>query len=361
MIKFVSTKDFGELLFCAFKSKVYKMKRYILSLFGLLALSSGCLSQTITLGDMTPVLGDIYVGARSNYVSPGMEGENQIWDLSDLNELTTFVSTHSSPEGLPGSENFSGATFAFEVEGTSTVVYSEIGNNKIEDVGLYRNTGIQIYDNPHTALQFPLSFQTSYSDTFESTLYLNNDAVNHETGLSSAVVDGYGTLITPTGTFGDVLRLKYESESEINTFIDGEIVSTMSRSVINYLFLKAGYATSLAVISNTNFSGSTSSHASYYISSTVGLDNVSPISDLTIFPVPAENDFTLNFTLESAEDVIFNLFSIDGRMVAQLGKEFHPKGQNTNVLSLPQNTVSGVYLLQIKTSESIVTEKIVVQ
>lgn len=69
----------------------------------------------------------------------------------------------------------------------------------------------------------------------------------------------------------------------------------------------------------------------------------------------------VNMDLETAGEVSFSLLSITGRMIAQVGKDFLPKGENTRSLSLPDNTASGIYLLQIQTPESTLTKKIVVQ
>lgn len=328
----------------------------------LLILSLVASAQTITIEDMTPQMGDIYTAALSGIGgSHGASGLNQTWDLSGLNDygVATSTSTIVSPEGLTGAENFPNATHANPTDGQESIAYISYGNNKIEMVGVDDPYAIRIYPDPKSNIEFPLSLQTSWSDTYEMNATADDGTFTQEIGVTASMVDGSGTLITPTGTFTDVLRMKQAIETQIITSVDGQIVSSYSNTLVNYMFLKAGYAVPLAIVGNVNSSGI--GWASYYISSIVGLDDLSPVSNLTIFPVPVVNDFTVNMGIETASNISFNLFSVDGRMVAQLEKGMYPAGDNTQLLSLPENTASGIYLLHIQTSESTLTKKIVVQ
>ncbi|NEN23052.1 T9SS type A sorting domain-containing protein [Cryomorpha ignava] len=337
------------------------MMRNLLYTFGFVACSLISSAQTINIGDMTPQIGHVYTQENSDYVSPGTSGANQTWDLSGMTTNQTFTTTISSPVGLPGAEDFPSATFASVIQGQESIGYSAVINNRIEIVGLYTPTASMTYPNPQTQLQFPLSFQSTYSDTYERNVDFGGGIGNQEIGEASTIVDGYGTLITPTGTYTDVLRLKQDVEADLNTTSNGQVISTIPFTSVTYVFIKVGFIVPLASIVTSEFSGQTTEFATYYISSTVGLDKVSPVNNITIFPVPIVNDFTVNLNLEGADNVTFELFSIDGRMVAQLGKEFLPKGENTRSFTLPQSTASGVYLLQIKTPDSALMKKILVQ
>lgn len=342
-------------------TKFKMMKKNLLSLISLLAFSLGAAAQTINIGDMSPQIGYVYTQGNSAYISPGESGANQTWDLSGLSSDETFVTTITAPAGLPGATNFPNATFASVISGQDAIGYSAIQSNRIEIVGLYTQTVVMTYPNPQTQLEFPLSYQATYSDTYERSADFGGGILNQETGTTSTLVDGSGTLITPSGTYTDVLRLKQEAESNLATIVNGEVVSEIPFSSTTYVFVKAGYSTPLASVGTSEFATQIEEFATYFISSTVGLDNVSPVSELTIFPVPVVSDFTIRANIESAADVTFSLFSVDGRMVAQLGNNFLPKGEYIQSFSLPENTASGVYFIQIKTPGSVIMEKIVVQ
>lgn len=337
------------------------MKKFLLSTFGLLVFSLIASAQTINIGDMTPQIGLVYSQGNGDYISPGASGANQTWDLSGMNNNETFTTTISNPSGLSGAENFPNATFASVIQGQESIGYSAVVNNRIEIVGLYTPNVTMTYPNPQTQIQFPLSYQSTYSDTYERNADLGSGISNQEVGGSSTVVDGYGTLITPTGTYTEVLRLKQNVESDLNTIMNGSVISTIPFTSETYIFVKAGFVTPLASVGTSGFSGQTEEFAVYYMSSTVGLENLSLIKELTVFPVPVVTDFTLRMEVETASEVGFNLFSVDGRMVAQFGTEFLPKGENTRSFAIPTSVASGVYLLQIKTPESALMKKIVIQ
>lgn len=337
------------------------MKKILLSTLGLLVFSLVTSAQTINIEDMTPPIGSVYTQENSDYVSPGTSGANQYWDLSGMTSNQTYTTTISNPVGLPGAENFPSATFAALIQGQESISYSAVIDNRIELVGLYTPTLSITYSNSQTQLQFPLSYQSTFSDTYERNADFGGGIGSQEIGETSSVVDGYGTLITPSGTYTDVLRLKQDVESYHNTTSDGEVISSIPYTSVNYSFYKLGFAAPLASIVASELSGQTTQFATYLISSTVGLQNLSPVNNITIFPVPVVNDFTINLDLETTSEVTFNLFSVDGRIVSKLGNEFLPTGENTRSFNLPKSTPSGVYFVQIKTPESVMMKKIVVQ
>ena len=337
------------------------MKKLLLSIAGLLVLSLASTAQTITIGQMTPQIGDAYTLADCDHFSSGAAGSNQTWNLSGLTANETNIFTITNPAGLPGADNFPNASFASVITGQQAIGYSNVVANRIETLGMYSPQGLTIYADPITEFEFPLSYQSTYADSFERSTDMGGGTIVKETGDVSVLVDGAGTLITPAGTFTDVLRLKYDIESQVLFIVDGVVYANTPVTSTTYYFIKSGYSAPLARATSSLSSGQTIESATYYVGSTVGLDKLSPVNDLTIYPVPVLNDFTVNMDLKTSAEVTFYLFSIDGRMIAQLGKGFLSAGDNTRALSLPENTASGVYLLQIQTPESTLTKKIVVQ
>lgn len=80
-----------------------------------------------------------------------------------------------------------------------------------------------------------------------------------------------------------------------------------------------------------------------------------------VYPIPIEKDFTIDFSLETSSDVIFDCFSIDGKKIASFGKYYFPKGENSKVFTLPENLSKGVYILHLQTSTTKQYKKIVVR
>lgn len=335
------------------------MKKFLLSIFCLCAISYTTKAQTITLEEASPHIGDTYVQASSDYVDPGTPGMNQTWDLSGLTNNQEYSSDIVNPAAQSGASNFPNATIAF-VSGDQ-VGYSIIGNNKIEVAGLYNAGTVMTFPNPRTQLQFPLSYQSTFDDTYERFVDLTGDVANQEIGSVTGFVDGAGTVITPSGTFENVLRVKLETTAILNTIYQGDVISSIDYSDVGYTYIQAGSGYPLASIIISEYSGQTSTVVTYLISSTTGISDLKALSELTIFPVPTSTDLTVSFNLESSSEVSYNLFAIDGRLIGQLAKSTLPKGENSIVLALPRNCTSGVYLLQISTQNGVTTRRIIIE
>ena len=326
-------------------------------IFGALSLCA----QTITFSDMEPQIGSSYVQASSTYQEPGAAGQNQTWDFSQLPANSEFTTSVVDPAGQPGSAQFPTANVATVIDGLGQVGYSLAADNRIEIVGLFAPSGSMSWPDPRTQIEFPLSYQATYTDTYERYAELGGGAANQEIGSTSAVVDGSGTLITPSGTFTDVLRIRTETTADVITLLNGDVIATTPFTDVTYNFVKAGFTTALLSLTNSDFSGQNSTSALYYVSGTLGLDEVSPVSDLTLYPVPARDQLTVSFDLESSSPVQFNLFAIDGRLIGQLSNQILMQGKNTVELSIPADISGGIYMLQLQSATGSETRRIVVE
>ncbi len=217
------------------------------------------------------------------------------------------------------------------------------------------------FPNPRSQMEFPISYQSTFSDTYERVMDMGSGISNQEVGAISAIVDGTGTLITPAGTYTDVLRIKLEISGDLNTIVNGQVVSAIPFSEVTYTFMKAGYKAPLLSLVNSDFSGQNTLIATYLLGGTVGLDEISPVSDLLLFPVPSNGEITMRFDLHESSEVEFNLFAIDGRLIDQLSKQILPKGENSIDLELPTTLSPGAYMVELKTNLGAEIKKIIVQ
>ncbi len=94
-------------------------------------------------------------------------------------------------------------------------------------------------------------------------------------------------------------------------------------------------------------------------STTVGIDDLAIFNDLEVYPNPNNGEFTINFNLEEAEEVSFELTSMQGTTVwsSALGMI---NGSHTENVEL-SNQASGVYFLKVKVGENTTVRKIVVE
>ena len=83
-------------------------------------------------------------------------------------------------------------------------------------------------------------------------------------------------------------------------------------------------------------------------------------TSIRLYPNPADNRTTLNYTLSSSSRVTLNIFDMNGRLISTMDKGNQSAGSYTQIIDL--NSLSkGVYMIQILTSNSVETAKLIVQ
>lgn len=330
---------------------------------------------TINSGDVTPSIGSSITGADATYVDPGSAGANQTWDLSGMVPDIVSTNTFLAPSGLPGSDSFTGATHGVytPIDGTDVIYgYLSFDNNQLEDLGYYA-TGPELdmlyyYPNPKTLLVFPLEFNNSFSDTYQSEVEIQDESgtmLSVETGTIDALVDGYGTLITPEGTYEDVLRIQYNREGTTVVSLAGNQLFSSETTSTEYQYYKSGYPIPLASVRTTVITAmgnvvEDSQSGGYFIGLNVGLaENESPFNSVQVYPMPASTHIELQLNAKAGAKTDFTLLSNTGKTVHLWNRHVLNEGHNQLRLELPQ-LAAGIYLLQINTPQGMYTERVVI-
>jgi hypothetical protein len=147
-------------------------------------------------------------------VLPGSAGPNQIWDFSKATTALggTFKIVECS--STPCSASFPTSDWCWEIAGTNRQYYTS-SSSRLEqlarDIRDSCNGGMNFTPNPKTLAIFPFNYNESFTDTWQTT--------TGTSGSCSGIYDAYGTLITPFGTYHDVVRVTYsENDLYIKTF-----------------------------------------------------------------------------------------------------------------------------------------------
>jgi len=185
---------------------------------------------TLTQSDM-PQIGSVFVTVSDTAptVSPGQAGPNQTWDLSAIKNVTAETTFCVTPSSTPYFADYPTANLAvrfrttldttFEYSNSSSTSLVSLGDIVIEPAGIYSATispGI-------TTLPLPATYLTHWSNspTDVATTISGAVTVKQISHLSiSDTVDGWGTVITPAGSFS-ALRVK-------------QIQTTLSDSLFSY-------------------------------------------------------------------------------------------------------------------------------
>ncbi|WP_298224777.1 T9SS type A sorting domain-containing protein [Flavobacterium sp.] len=140
----------------------------------------------------------------------GSAGANQVWDYSAINIVeTNYTITRIPITEMPFYEQFPGANYCETKDDNGYISYSAINlnSNTFESMGYVDGNLIVRYSDTSVVFQFPYTFNTVINDTRLA------DMPGATPQSYTRTYDAYGTLITPFGTFPDVIRQKLESEN----------------------------------------------------------------------------------------------------------------------------------------------------
>jgi hypothetical protein len=303
----------------------------IILFYSLFAVSIVNTQPILNASDLNPIIGEKYVMKRIENLNPGYAGENMFWDFSSIMPLSEdtmrFIET-STEFPLSNIAKLNGKNHLENYR------YLNIDNTKWTLHGTRFDASKRIYNNPIDLLIFPLSFGSIKEDTYNNLLIkFNQYPAFNEHGTYNYKVDGYGTLITPAGTFTDVLRVKSIME---NISVEDNNLYT---KIETYSWYKSGIHCEIATIAYT-YSGSVTYSKGFYIEKTFLNAKNEEKNDFSIFPNPTNVNFTIN---------IANGLNFDVILTDLFGKEMDINVEKTlgqiNVFtgSIP----SGLYLLKL--------------
>lgn len=184
--------------------------------------------QPIITESIVPQVGDQWniKFLETNNFNPGNNGANQTWDFSGLDISNSIDISFQvlNPTSVIGHENFPTADFVMYLQGFENYQFYAVSEDSISLVGGEQISGneidfLTIYTDPEDGLHLPVHYGDSYDyySYFEQYFAGNFLAENDRNG--SVTADAYGTIITPNGTYSNVLRLIIEETSfgETNT------------------------------------------------------------------------------------------------------------------------------------------------
>ncbi len=306
-----------------------------------------------------------------------MTGEDFTWDYSDLLPLSQSVDTFISVNETP-------IIYRLFFLTSANLASPELGDFSFADVELkdvysfYNNkssgyyyagfaatlSGIPIpfkYSDPDRIYHFPMDYgdvDSSFSGLsfeFPNVGYIKIEKKRVNT------VDGWGTLITPYGTF-EVLRLKSEVDEYDSIFLDSlNIGFPVTNQHTEYKWLaKNGKEPVLEV--NDDFLN----FFVYYVDSVrninVGMPDNPGYEDpvVNLYPNPVHDGFALSLNLKTQGKVTIRLFDINGQNMGTLKEGNFNSG--SVLLRFNMNdyiTSPGKYLISIETAKGRIVKKII--
>ena len=206
------------------------MQKYTLSFTSLLVFICAInIKAQITFNQSNvPTAGDVLIiaGADTIGVTPGASGANQVWDFSFFDTLSMDTTTYITPAEAPNNQDFPIANLASYNTGTyffyqkaASALWGLGGAIDFQETGTYMNI---FFDPKSKQMAFPATYGTTFSDSTNLEFIVEDPegSFRSKTLLKTEnIIDGYGTVITPVGSF-DALRMVNTTETIDSSWID---------------------------------------------------------------------------------------------------------------------------------------------
>ena len=308
----------------------------------------------ISFGQITIVNSDFSDGgdivaltnATDATIDYGSTGADQIWDFSYLVSDGQSVRDYSTMAGVSFLVDFIFGTFASaNYQATNHIIsdaipvdllsqflpitisdikqFSKNSNDSITSVGMSASiSGTEVpfkMDTIETRYKFPLN----YGDVYNSRGYLNLDMNPIYNGIwrqyrqRSSIVDGWGSITTPYGTF-DALRIDHFITEIDSLMIEVGIPIWVELPIPDshqYEWIATGEKEPILRITTTEILGNQTVTAIEYrdINST-GIEELR--NEISIFPNPSSELIHITNIQFNSE---YSIFSVDGKLV-QVGE-----------------------------------------
>ncbi len=324
----------------------------------------------ITSADM-PQKGEQFIYSFANPLTTidlEFTGEAVEWDFSNLQRISTVGDTFIDASDLP-----SGLSWFF--------LFSELAH-KLDPLnvlgGLSFDEAYRVFSLSSTKMEvdgfaliasgfpwplvlnpkdvwyrFPMQFGNQDSSDSHFVLDVPSLLYYRQQRHRVNVVDGWGTVVTPIGTF-QCLRLK-------STITDQDSISLPSYGygfsyvlrTVEYKWLVPGMGVPVVQVTAQDIAGYPVITQIVYQDTTfhIGMANLPDPVGVTVFPNPAVEQVVVHCTSTCGE---INVFDVRGRRVWQATEE----GSHTIAVS---DWPSGIYWLRARTPQGTVVRKFVVQ
>ena len=309
--------------------------------------TSGLLAQPVlTSAGFTPPVGATFTYNGVNYVPPGPATANFNFVVSSSSTGNPSTATVVSPSTTPYWSSFPNSTFAFS-SGTAPDLnynYGSVNSTSLLEWGSQNADFAFVYSDPKLDLPLPCSMGTTWTDSFSGTG--TGFSTTTETGTITGHYNGYGTLVLPFGTFTNVARV--ETDEASTTGSSGPDSTTSISNTVSYFIQGFSQWIFQTGTSTYNFPGQPSltvQGSGMIDPASVGItESKGNGLRAMVFPNPASDAVTVNFTAPVNEKVSITLLDAVGRVVIELT----PSWSNPTTLGLDVSSVPrGMYMVRV--------------
>lgn len=326
------------------------MKRSLFMAICLLIASMVIAQPVIQYPANTPVIGD--ESAVQFVVTHGISldptGANSTWDYSQLiNDTLSGIIRAVDPSEAPSGDLFPDADLALMLG--NNVSYCSVTEDGVFYLGATMSVmgynATLVYSDSRQYIKYPFGFENVYTDLYKGSSSVATYEVK-VSGESFVSADAYGTLIMPNGTYENVIRVASMDIETDSIFIAGTFFQEMLNSHWQFSWYTAWSHFPVFTIEISDYFGNSDTIA-YYATTGAGIPAITnyDISDLIIYPNPAEDVLSLEFSMGEHHAANISIVNQIGQLM--INRTFHSTqgvvSEEIDISKLP----SGIYFVNL--------------
>lgn len=323
------------------------MKQILLSTCMVACTLPALAQPTLTAANTTALPGDshtIYLASTS--IAVGSGGANAIWDFSSLTSSSSGPITYQACPAAPECSNFSGSTLASLQSGNNAYYISDNGKMSMRGVSAGGGTVMINYSDPEDLLRYPFTYNDTYTDNLAATF--TSGVTFNRSGTITVSADGYGTLITPYGTYNNVIRIhRHQVYQDVSSGIP-----TLNYETHLYTWYQPGIREFLVSSSELTVNGTPTQAGMQYtdIAPVTSVGAISAIeSSLKLYPNPATSLINVSFSTADNQKVVFTIMDMSGKVMTSVLTNATAGNQTLKMET--SSFAAGIYMLQIKAQD----------
>ena len=278
--------------------------------------STSLIAQPVITDAITPEIGDTWTITfmEADNFDPGSGGANQTWDFSGL-DISNAIDLNVQildQANIPGGPSYPDADFVWYLQGFEVYNYYTVDQDSLT---LIAGASIQneevdfetIFIDPEDGLHFPMNYGDTYDyySQFEQIIFGTSIGINERNGMVN--VDAYGTVITPNGTYDNLLRIIITETSFGSTNTQYAWLD-VNNFVPVFLYETSDDPDTPPNLYFSEPKASTTSADNYYLESML---------DWNAWYDQSENKVKVETDLNSVTALNIQVYSIDGKLLAE--------------------------------------------
>jgi hypothetical protein len=341
------------------------MKTIYLTLLAAILLSTGSKAQLTLLGIYhEPTVGD-KDGKRlydSTTTVPKNTGSAVTWDFSGLTMRTTAATTESfmASGAVASSSLFAGDSLAGTKNNSTYMFYKKNGSpSAFELMGSYSSNSTVRYSDTKIIYKWPISFNTTYMDTYSGTD--SSTVFSNINGTVTVNATGEGNIILPgSASYTNILQVRTtDMMVKGDTAGISSTVMTTTRYEYFYSLQKFPLVTITYMTSQTDTMPATktaSLEVNYLVA--VGLNDYNFDASYVIYPNPAKDHFSVKLSNTENSNCLINIYNAVGQEVKaiDLGKSSYID-EKVNVSGLSP----GIYIVKTSLGDRSSARRLIVE